>query len=82
MNVAEIHNLRDEYYATARLLWGRGSQAIWTMPNIYAVWPDENVADGWRAVEALRVVWDLANQFENLRSARGRVPGKGSWFQI
>jgi hypothetical protein len=28
MNVAEIHNLRDGQYATARLLWSRGSQTI------------------------------------------------------
>jgi hypothetical protein len=51
------------------------------MPNIYAVGPDEKVADGCRAVEALRVVWDIANQVENLRSARERVQ-KGAWFQI
>ena len=70
VNVAEIHNLRDGYYATAQLMWSRGSQSIWTMPNIYAVGPDGRVADGCRAVEALRVVWDLANQFENLRGAR------------
>jgi hypothetical protein len=44
------------------------------MPNIYAMGPDEKVADGCRAVEALRVVWDLANIFDNLRGARDRVP--------
>jgi hypothetical protein len=73
VSVAEIHNLRDGYYATARLLWSRGSQDVWTMPNIYAVGPDEKLADGCRAVESLRVVWDLANLFENLRAARERV---------
>jgi hypothetical protein len=74
VSVAEIHNLRDGYYAMARVLWSRGSQNVWTMPNIYAVGPDEKVADGCRAVEALRVVWDLANIFDNLRGARERVP--------
>jgi hypothetical protein len=74
VSVAEIHNLRDGHYATARLLWSRGSQTVWTMPNIYAVGPNEKVADGCRAVEALRVVWDLANIFDNLRGARERVP--------
>jgi hypothetical protein len=43
------------------------------MPNIYAVGPDEKVAEGCRAVETLRVVWDLANQFENLQGARDCV---------
>jgi hypothetical protein len=74
VSVAEIHNLRDGYYAMARVLWSRGSQSVWTMPNMYAVGPDEKVADGCRAVEALRVVWDLANIFDNLRGARDRVP--------
>jgi hypothetical protein len=73
VNVAEIHNLRDGYYATAQLLWSRGSQNVWTMPNISAVGPDEKVAGGCRAVEALRVVWDLADQFDDLRAARERV---------
>ena len=73
VNVAEIHTLRDEYYTFARLLWRRGRQHIWTMPNIYAVGPDEKVADGCRAVETLRVVWDLVNKFENLRGTRDSV---------
>jgi hypothetical protein len=84
VNVAEIHNLRDGYYISARLLWRRGSQNIWTMPNIYAVVPNEKVADGCRAVETLRTIWDIANQFENLRCARERVQ-KGTlvsdWFR-
>jgi hypothetical protein len=43
------------------------------MPNIYAVGRNEKVADGCRAVETLRVVWDLANIFDNLRGARESV---------
>jgi hypothetical protein len=73
VNVVEIHNLRDGYYATARVLWNRGSQSIWTMPNIYDVGRDGKMADGCRAVEALRVIWDITNQFDNLRGARERV---------
>ncbi len=73
VDVAEIHNLRDGYYTMARALWSRGSQNVWTMPNIYAVRPDEKVADGCRAVEALRVIWVLANLFDNLRGARESV---------
>jgi len=35
--------------------------------------PDGNLADGCRTIEALRVIWDIANLFENLRVARERV---------
>jgi len=73
VNVAEIHNLRDVFYVEAQLLWSRGSQNIWTMPDIYAVNPDGNLADGCRTIEAIRVIWDLANMFDNLRGARERV---------
>ncbi len=48
VNVAEIHNLRDSFYVNAKLFWSRGSQNIWTMPDIYAVNPDGNLADGCR----------------------------------
>ena len=34
VNIAEIHNLRDAFYVEAQLLWSRGSQSIWTMPDI------------------------------------------------
>ena len=73
VNVAEIHNLRDAFHVEAQLLWGRGSQNIWTMPDIYAVNPDGNLADGCRTIEALRVIWDIANLFENLRVVRESV---------
>ena len=43
------------------------------MPNIYAVGPNGEVADGCRAVETLRVLADITNLFENLRAARNRV---------
>lgn len=72
VTVAEIHNLREGQAAAARFLWSRGSQSIWTMPNVYAAGPN-GPGEGSRAVEALRVVWDLANQFDNLQSARERV---------
>jgi hypothetical protein len=73
VNVAEIHNLRDAFYVEAQLLWNRGSQNVWTMPDIYAVNANGNLADGCRTIEAVRVVWDLANLFDNLRGARENV---------
>jgi hypothetical protein len=42
------------------------------MPNIYAVGTDGKVADSCRAIEAIRVIYDL-DRFQNLRSARDRV---------
>src|SRR5229473_1415357 len=45
----------------------------WTMPNVFAVGADGKVAEGCRAVEALRVVHDLDQQFDNLRGARERL---------
>jgi hypothetical protein len=73
ITVAEIHNLRDGYYVTSRIMWNRGSKSIWTMPNIYAVGPNGKVADGCRAVETLRILADITKLFENLRAARNRV---------
>jgi hypothetical protein len=65
----------------AQLMWARGHQTIWTMPNEYALGPDGTVADGCRALEALRVIHDLDGLFQNLRGARdrlrsGRVPSE------
>ncbi len=72
VTAAEIHNMRDAEYTVAEHLWGRSNQTIWTMPNIYAVGTDGKVADGCRAIEAIRVIYDLY-RFQNLRSARDRV---------
>jgi hypothetical protein len=72
VTAAEIHNMRDAERTVALLLWARDNQTIWTMPNIYAVGTDGRVADGCRAIEAIRVIYDL-DRFQNLRSARDRV---------
>jgi hypothetical protein len=73
VSVAEIHNMRDGSYTVAQLMWERGNQTIWTMPNVFALGPDGKVADGCRAVEALRVIRDLDDLFQNLRGARDRL---------
>ena len=64
--------MRDAERTVALLLWARDQQTIWTMPNIYAVGQDGKVSDGCRAIEAIRVIYDL-DRFQNLRSARERV---------
>lgn len=73
VTVAEIHNLRDGSYAASRYMWSRGTRNIWSAPAIYATTPDEKLADGCTAVEVLRILWDISNQFGNLRGARERV---------
>jgi hypothetical protein len=73
VTAAEIHNMRDGEFTLAKLTWKLGQQ-IWSVPNVYAVGSDGKVsADGCRAVEVLRVIYDLHALFQNLRSARDRV---------
>ena len=73
VTAAEIHNLRDAFLTTARISWNRGSRNIWAVPSIYATLPDGRLAPGCRAVESIRVLWDLANMPGNLKSARDRT---------
>ncbi|MGB0011997.1 MAG: hypothetical protein WBQ03_10350 [Candidatus Sulfotelmatobacter sp.] len=73
VSVAEIHNMRDGSYTVAQLMWARGNQTIWTMPNVFALGPDGKVADGCRALEVIRVIHDLEDLFQNLRGARDRL---------
>ena len=73
VNVAEIHNLRDSEFTGARYMWARKSQQIWTVPSIYAVGDDGKVAEGCRAIEAIRVIYDLYRLPQNLQGARDRV---------
>jgi hypothetical protein len=73
VSVAEIHNMRDGAYTVAQLMWAGGDQTIWTMPDVYALGPDGKVADGCRAIEAVRVIHDLDGLFQNLRGARVRL---------
>ena len=70
---AELHYLRDAFLTTARLSWDRGFRNIWAVPSIYATLRDGRIAPGCRAVESLRVLWDLANLPNNLKTARDRV---------
>jgi hypothetical protein len=73
VSVAEIHNMRDGSFTFAQLMWARGNQTIWTMPNLFALGPDGGVADSCRALDAIRVIHDLESLFQNLRGARDRL---------
>ncbi len=70
---AKLHNLRDDFLATARLGWNSGSRNFWLFPWIYATLPDGQLAPGCRAVESIRVLWDLANMPDNIKAARDRA---------
>jgi hypothetical protein len=67
LNAAEIHYLRDGQYVSARLSWSRGGggQQIWTIPGVFALGPDGKVANGSRALEAIRLVWLLGNSTDD-----------------
>jgi hypothetical protein len=41
VSVAEIHNMRDGSFTVAQLMWARGNQTIWTIPNVYALGSDK-----------------------------------------
>jgi hypothetical protein len=73
VTAAEIHSMRDATFAVTEVMWSKGLNQAWTMPNIFAVGADGKVAEGCRAVEALRVLHDLDQQFDNLRGARERL---------
>jgi hypothetical protein len=73
VSVAEIHNMRDGSFTVAQLMWARGNQTIWTMPNVFALGGDGKVSDGCRALEVIRVIHDLEDSFQNLRGARDRL---------
>jgi len=73
VTAAEVHYLRDASYTSGRIFWMRGNQSIWTMPNIYPVGQYGKVADGCRALDAIREVHDLAYQPDIISGARGMV---------
>ena len=73
VNAAEIHNMRDGTLTVAQIMWSRGHQTIWTMPNAFAVGSEGTVADVCRAVEAVRIMHDLEQFFQILSSARERL---------
>jgi hypothetical protein len=74
VSVAELHNLRDAIYASSRMLWDRkGMQQLWTIPSIYAVEPGGKIANGCRALEALKILHDMSFSFQNIESARERL---------
>lgn len=73
VNAAEIHNMRDADQGAAEFMWTKGYQSFWTMPNIFAMGADGKIGGSCRVLEALRVFYELDNEFMNVLGARERV---------
>jgi hypothetical protein len=73
VTVVELHNLRDGMYYSNQISWKKQHQSLWTMPDVNAVDEDGKVANGCRAVEALKIIYQLHEFYQNLLSARERV---------
>lgn len=73
-SAALIYNLLDADYTTALQIWnvpfGKGLQ---TMPAIYAVAPNGKLRHGATALEAARVIDDLATMPWRVQAARNRL---------
>jgi hypothetical protein len=57
---ADVHYLRDAQYVSARIFWVR-EKDVWTIPGVFAVGPDGSIANGSRALEAIRLLWLLGS---------------------
>jgi len=73
VTVAEIHNMRDGMYVFDQHSWEQKIQSIWTVPSIHALDADGKLADGCRAIEALKIIHSLYFEPESLPFARERV---------
>jgi hypothetical protein len=75
ITVAELHNLRDAAYTMNKRMWKNEQfpQSLWIVPDVYAVDAEGKVANGCRAVEALKLFHDMFYFFQNLEAARKRV---------
>jgi hypothetical protein len=75
ITVPEFHAFRrTQLWMTANFQWKRDMmQSVWTMPNIYAVDGDGQLADGCRALEALKLIHEMHERFGNVRAARERL---------
>ncbi len=74
ISVAELHNFRDRMYANAQMQWKRPyGRSLWSMPQVHAVDSTGRVAEGCRAVEAVKILQKMYDQFSMVRPARASV---------
>jgi hypothetical protein len=81
ITVPEFHAFRRiQVWNTVNIQWKRDvMQSVWTMPNIYAVDGGGQLAEGCRALEALKLIHEMHERFGNLLIARDRL-AKGLSF--
>lgn len=72
VSAAEIHAVRDELFGDTQFTWQHYPTLLYA-PNVYATGADKKLADGCRALETARVLWDLESSPESLTAARGRI---------
>jgi hypothetical protein len=73
LTAAEIHYLRDAQYVSARLAWVGYEKDIWTIPGVFALGSDGKIANGSRALEAIRLLWQLANNTGDFSAIHAEV---------
>jgi len=83
ITVAELHNFRALDFHFSQHNWERDmTQSLWSMPNIYAVDSSGGLAEGCRALEALKIVNNLHEQFFRLHFARQQVGSGTANFRL
>src|ERR1700733_5488921 len=76
ITVAELHNFRAMDLRSSLHNWDRDmTRSLWSMPNIYAVDSTGGLAEGCRALESLKTINNLHEQFARVHAARHRVQG-------
>ena len=74
ISVAELHNFRVQELHVSQHNWElEMSRSIWSMPNIYAVDSTGGLAEGCRALESLKIINNLHDQFSRVHFARQRA---------
>lgn len=73
LSAAEIHYVRDAQYVSAQLAWTSDEKQIWTIPGVFALGPDGKIAKGARALEAIRLLWNLANTGDDFAGTHKQV---------
>ncbi|HVM93668.1 MAG TPA: hypothetical protein VMT67_12690 [Terriglobales bacterium] len=70
----ELHHFRVVDFQMSQRNWQRElTQSIWSMPNVYAADSAGSLADGCRALESLKLINNLHEQFSRVHFARVAV---------
>jgi hypothetical protein len=76
ITLAEFHSFRTLDFQFSQRNWNLDRpRSLWSMPKIYAVDSTGGLAEGCRALEALKIINNLHEQFSRVHFARQRVEG-------